>query len=230
MTGSQESHAAPQAPAEYRQIRFSPPDGATDLLLIRHGESAPARDGVSFPVVDGHSDPDLAPEGREHAEALARRLGDEPIDEIYITPLRRTAQTADPLARHLGLTPHVENDLREIYLGEWEGGLLRKYVAQRHPLALRMREEQRWDVVPGAESMESLRERLRIGLGRIVAAHPGKRVAVFSHGGVIGTLLSLASGAEPFAFETVDNGSISQLVVSGPVWTVRRFNDTAHLG
>lgn len=229
MTGAQEPHPAPQPPVEYPQIRFSPPDGATDLLLIRHGESEPARDGVSFPLVDGRSDPGLAPEGREHAEAVARRLGTERIDEIYITPLRRTAQTADPLARALGLSPRTEDELREVYLGEWEGGLLRKYVAQRHPLALRMREQQRWDVIPGAESMEALRERVRVGLGRIVAAQPGKRVAVFSHGGVIATLLSLASGAEPFAFETVDNGSISELVVSGPLWTVRRFNDTAHL-
>lgn len=201
----------------------------TDLLLIRHGESAPAADGISFPLVDGYSDPDLSPRGQRHAAALTERLGDAQLDALYVTPLRRTAQTAAGLAARLGLHPHVEDDLREIYLGEWEGQVLREYVAQRHPLALRMRAEQRWDVVPGAESMASLRERLRAGLGRIVAAHAEQRVAVVSHGGVIATLLSLASGAEPFAFETVDNGSISELLVAGPVWTVRRFNDTAHL-
>lgn len=218
-----------QPPTEYRQIRFRPPDGATQLLLVRHGESAPARDGITFPLVDGHADPELASEGLEQADLLANRLRTEHIDAVYVTPLRRTTQTAKPLTSAVGLSVRIEADLREIYLGEWEGGLLRKYVAQQHPIALQMREQQRWDVIPGAESMDNLRGRIRAGVGRIVAAHPGQRVAVFSHGGVIGTLLSLASGAEPFAFETVDNGSISEVVVSGSSWTVRRFNDTAHL-
>ena len=204
-------------------------DTATTLLLIRHGESAAAVDGISFPLVGGYSDPELAPQGHRHAAAVAERLGNARITAVYVTPLQRTAQTAAPLAARLGVDPHVEDGLREVYMGEWEGHVLRRYVAQRHPVALRMRSEQRWDVVPGAESMTNLHERLRAGLGRIVAAHPGECVAVVSHGGVIATLLSLASGAEPFAFEAVANGSISELVISGPIWTVQRFNDTAHL-
>jgi len=204
-------------------------DDATTLLLIRHGETAPAPDGISFPLVDGVSDPELTSKGHRHARALAERLGTTHLDALYVTALRRTAQTAAPLEARLGLGVHVEDRLREVYLGEWEGHVLRRYVAARHPLALRMRAEQRWDVVPGAESMTELHERLCAGVGRVVAAHPGQRVAVVSHGGVIATLLSLASGAAPFAFEHVTNGSISELGVHGSEWTVRRFNDTAHL-
>jgi 2,3-bisphosphoglycerate-dependent phosphoglycerate mutase len=55
---------------EYRQTRFRRPPGGTDLLLIRHGESAPARDDRPFPRVDGHADPELHPEGRRQAEAM----------------------------------------------------------------------------------------------------------------------------------------------------------------
>ena len=204
-------------------------DDATTLLLIRHGETAPAPDGISFPLVDGVSDPDLTPAGHRHATTLAERLGTGHLDALYVTALRRTAQTATPLAARLGLSTQLEDRLREVYLGEWEGHVLRRYTAARHPLALRIRAEQRWDVVPGAESMTDLHERLRAGVGRVVAAHPGQRVAVVSHGGVIATLLSLASGAEPFAFEHVANGSISELEVRGAEWIVRRFNDTAHL-
>jgi probable phosphoglycerate mutase len=55
-------------------------------------------------------------------------------------------------------------------------------------------------------------------------------VAVFSHGGVIGQLMSQAvGGGRPFAFIGCDNGSISHLVSMGDRWVVRRFNDTAHL-
>jgi Histidine phosphatase superfamily (branch 1) len=65
---------------------------------------------------------------------------------------------------------------------------------------------------------------------RLAAAHPGQRLAVFTHGGVIGQMLALASGSRPFAFIGADNGSLSHLVVHGDEWIIRGFNDTAHLG
>jgi len=213
----------------YRQYRFSLPEGATDLLLVRHGESAPAQLDRPAPTVDGHSDPELAPEGHEQAERLAERLALEQIDAIYVTTLRRTHQTAEPLAKRLGLTPVVEPDLREIYLGEWEGVAFRKYVAERHPTAVQMFLEQRWDVIPGAESNAQFGGRVRAGLERIVAAHAGERVVVVVHGGVIGQALALASGASTFSFVGADNASISQIVAMPNPWVIRRFNDTAHL-
>jgi probable phosphoglycerate mutase len=217
------------ADIEYRQARYAPPPGATELILVRHGESAPARPGEPFALVDGHGDPELAPDGRIQAERVADRLADERIDAIYVTTLRRTAETAEPLAKRLGLTPEVIGDLREVFLGEWEGGLFRQRVAENHPIALRMREEQRWDVIPGAESMVDLGARVRRGVTRIAAAHPDQRVAVFTHGGVIGQILADATGSRPFAFTGADNGSVSRLVVAGDQWIVRGYNDTGHL-
>jgi probable phosphoglycerate mutase len=213
----------------YRQYRFTLPEGATDLLLVRHGESAPARLDTPAPRVDGHSDPELAPEGREQAEQLADRLAHEDIDAIYVTTLRRTAETAAPLAARLGLEPRVEPDLREIYLGEWEGVAFRKYVSERHPIAVQMFLEQRWDVIPGAESNAAFSTRVRAGLERIIAAHRGQRVVVVVHGGVIGQAMALAGGSSAFAFLGADNASISQLVAMPMPWVIRRFNDTAHL-
>jgi probable phosphoglycerate mutase len=218
---------------EYRQYRFALPPGATDLLIVRHGESAPARPDAPAPTVDGHSDPDLAPEGARQAQRLAERLAHEQIDAIYVTTLRRTVQTAAPLAERLGLEPIVEPDLREVYLGEWEGFAFRKYVSERHPVAIRMFLEKRWDVIPGAESNDAFATRVRRGLDRIVAAHPGQRVVVVVHGGVIGECMALATGAATFDFMGADNASVSQLVAMpeglGRQWVVRRFNDTAHL-
>lgn len=213
----------------YRQFRFSLPEGATDLLIVRHGESAPARLDRPAPRVDGHSDPELAAEGVEQAHKLADRLSLEHIEAIYVTTLRRTAQTAAPLAERLGITPKVEPDLREIYLGEWEGIAFRKYVSEHHPIAVQMFLEQRWDVIPGAESNASFAARVRAGLERIVASHPGQRVVVVVHGGVIGQVMSLASGAPTFSFIGADNASITQIVAMPDPWIVRRFNDTAHL-
>ncbi len=52
---------------EYRQARFRRPAGATEILLVRHGESRAHRAGESFPLVDGHGDPELSELGRAQA-------------------------------------------------------------------------------------------------------------------------------------------------------------------
>jgi probable phosphoglycerate mutase len=222
--------AVPGTDREYRQYRFSlPPDG-TDLLLIRHGESEPARRGRSFPVSeDGQADPVLAAEGRREAERLADRLAGAGLTALYVSTLRRTTQTAAPLAARLGLPLRVEPDLREVFLGEWEGAAFRINVADRHPLAERVFTEQRWDVIPGAEPSGHFERRVRGVLERLRAAHPDQRLAVFTHGGFIGQALALAGGGERFAFANADNASISQLVITPDRWIVRRFNDTTHL-
>jgi probable phosphoglycerate mutase len=220
---------SPAEPVEYRQYRFALPEGATDILLVRHGESAPAREDAPAPTVDGHSDPALDPVGEEQAQLLAERLAGEDIAAIYVTTLRRTQQTAAPLADKLGLTPTVVADLREVYLGEWEGYTFRKNVAEQNEIAIQIFTEQRWDVIPGAETTEQLSERVTRGIKEIAAAHPNERVVVVAHGGVIGTLLSIATSSRPFAFIGADNASISQLIVSGDNWAIRRYNDVGHL-
>ena len=216
-------------PRVFRQSRFLTPPGAAELVLVRHGESEPLVEGTAFPLVDGHGDPALAPEGRVQADRVGERLADESIDAIYVTTLRRTAETAAPLAARLGLTPVVEPDLREVHLGDWEGELFRQKVADGDPVVLRMAEEQRWDVIPGAESGTAFAERVRRGILRIAAAHPDQRVVVVAHGGTIGEALAQATGSRPWAFVGADNGSISRLVVHGDRWTLRGFNDIRHL-
>jgi 2,3-bisphosphoglycerate-dependent phosphoglycerate mutase len=215
---------------EFRQYRYTVPPGATDLIIVRHGESAPWRSDVEVPQWNGHGDPALAPEGREQARLLADRLQHEQIDGIYVSSLRRTSETIAPLAERLGITPVVEPDLREVYLGEWEDeGKFRRYTSQGHELALQMFAEQRWDVIPGAESTADFTTRLRRGISRIAEAHPDQRVVVVVHGGVIGALLSMATGSEGFAFISADNASISEIVVHRDRWIVRRFNEICHL-
>ena len=171
---------------EIRQHRFARPPGATELLLVRHGESAAAIEGEEFPLVDGQGDPPLHPDGERQAELVAERLQHEDISAIYVTTLQRTHQTAAPLAAKLGLTPIVEPDLREVHLGEWEGGLVRKHFAENHPIAQQMRIEGRWDVIPGAEPADAFRERVRRGITSIAARHADNgsvtRIAVLPDG------------------------------------------------
>ena len=200
-----------------------------ELLLVRHGQSDAYLEGTSFPLTGGHGDPPLSELGREQAQRVGKRLAAAGIDAIYVTTLQRTAQTAAPLAERLDLAPRVEAGLREVFFGEWEGGLYRQLVAQNHPIAQRMFAEERWDVIPGAESLTAFDGRVRAAIKRMAADQPGQRVAAFTHGGVIGQVLAMASDSRPFAFNTADNASISRLVITSDRWWVRSFNDTAHL-
>jgi len=219
-----------QSDVQYRQHRYTRPPGATEIVLVRHAESAPYRPGTPFPAWQGHGDPELAPEGVEQARRLCARLGAEHIDAIYVSPLRRTSQTIAELADRLDLTPVVEPDLREVHLGEWEhDGTFRRHVAEHHPIAVQVFTDQRWDVIPGAESNASLASRARDALTRIAAAHSDQRVVVVAHAGVIAMLLAVVAESAPFAFVGVDNASISEVVVMPERWMLRRFNDTAHL-
>jgi probable phosphoglycerate mutase len=216
-------------PTAIRQLRFVPPPGSTEIVLVRHGESAPFSPGTQQPLLDGQGDPELAELGRRQAERLAARLATGRVGAIYRSPLRRTGETAAPLALRLGLVPVIDDDLREVHVGEWEGGLFRQRMLEEDPLALEMVRSERWDVIPGAESNEDLAARIRAVIGRISTAHPGGRVVAVAHAGLIGMTISLACGARPLAFTHVENASISSLVVTGDRWVVRSFNNTDHL-
>jgi probable phosphoglycerate mutase len=216
--------------SEYRQERFQLADGATHVYLVRHGESAPLREGEPQPMVGGHGDPPLDPIGHEQAVLVADRLERIPLDGIYVSSLQRTSQTAAPLVERTGITPVMEPDLREVFLGQWEGGVYRIRAVENHPDWQRVQNEQTWDVIPGAEKSGDLAARVSGVVNKIAANHPNGRVAVFAHGGVIGMLAAVATGGRMFAFAGSDNGSITHLVVHGDRWLLRGFNDTTHLG
>lgn len=218
------------AAEEHRQTRYQVPPGGTEILLVRHGESAPFRPDRPFPMHDGHGDPPLHPNGEWQARQVSERLAVETIHAIYVTTLQRTHQTAEPLARRLGLEPIVEPDLREIHLGEWEGGLLRKKAAEEDPIYLRVQAEEDWGLIPGAESFAELTTRCARAIRRIHERHPDERVVAVVHGGVIGAILAKAVGSRPFAFTGADNASIHHLVVFDEEWKLRCYNDTSHLG
>lgn len=228
MTAAGDQHSV-SAPKPLRQHHFRPPPGSARLLLIRHGESEPVLAGVAVDLLDGQGDPGLAPLGEAQAQRVARRLRQVDLDAVYVSGFRRTVQSAAPLLADCAMSAVEVRELREVHLGEWEGGVYRQKVASGDALAVELFSRQRWDVIPGAERDEDFAERVQRALQKIGDAHADGTVAIFTHAGTIGQALSLATGSEPFAFIGADNGSISELVVWGKRWFVRRFNDTAHL-
>jgi alpha-ribazole phosphatase len=101
-----------------------------NLYMVRHGQTASSRENR----FSGTSDPPLTAVGEAMAEAFARAYASVTWDAIYISPMLRTRQTADPLCRLTGVQATVEDGLKEIGYGEWEG-LRQDEVKERWPAA-----------------------------------------------------------------------------------------------
>jgi probable phosphoglycerate mutase len=215
----------------FEQHRYAPPADSVEVVLIRHGASEAAVPGQRFAMIDGQGDPALSEVGKAQARSVAAALGEEVFSGIFASSLRRTQETAGPLAAATGLEVVVLPDLREINLGELEGGAYRIKVAEGDPLVAEIARQERWDVISGAESAEQFSGRLRAAVAEIAATVPAGTTAVaFVHGAVIGDLCALATGSRPFAFLNADNGSISSIVVHADgSWLLRSFNETRHL-
>jgi probable phosphoglycerate mutase len=87
------------------------------LLLLRHGQTHGNTAGALDTAVPGLHLTDL---GHRQAEAAARALAGRGIEQIYVSTLTRTHQTAAPLASVLGLEPRELDGLREIAAGDFE--------------------------------------------------------------------------------------------------------------
>ncbi|TDX75988.1 putative phosphoglycerate mutase [Rathayibacter sp. PhB151] len=81
------------------------------LLLIRHGQTPSNVDGILDTRIPG---PGLTELGRSQAAALPTTLADEPIGALFVSTMRRTHETAAPLAAALGLEPVERAGIREI--------------------------------------------------------------------------------------------------------------------
>jgi len=220
-----------ERPRHSAQQPYALPRQATRIVLVRHGSSAVAPPGAEpFGLLDGHSDPPLAPPGREQAEAVCARLEGERPGRIFVSTLRRTQETAAPLLAALGAEPTVVPELREVHLGEWEGQFTNR-VSSRDPTMAAMLAEQRWDVIPGAEPTADFRRRVDAGLHRVLAeTGPGGTAVVFSHGAVIAEICRFVTESRPLAFLFAENTSLTRIAhVRDGNWVLRSFNDVSHL-
>jgi probable phosphoglycerate mutase len=215
----------------FEQSPYELPPGSTEVVLVRHGASEAAVVGSKFPLVDGHSNPALSAPGRAQAAMVAERLAGEEIGGLFVSTLRRTQETAAPLAEAIDLEPQVLRELREVYLGDFEGGEYRVRSGRGDPVIKQVFEEERWDAIPNGESWEDFGARVTAGVEQIVErVGPNTTAVAIVHGAVIGQLCRQATASRPFAFVHSDNGSISRLVVfDDGRWLLRSFNDISHL-
>lgn len=167
------------------------PDTTTDLILIRHGETAWNRE-LRF---QGHADVPLNDIGHEQARRLGLRLaGETAVQHILSSDLMRAQQTAAPAASQLSLPVVTSAGLREQFFGVVEG-MRSDEIQSLHPRAweewLEFREDH---AMPEGETAREFHTRIIAALGSIAAAHKGQHLIVVTHGGVLDMVWRTARG------------------------------------
>ncbi|MER5997500.1 bifunctional RNase H/acid phosphatase [Nonomuraea angiospora] len=218
------------AKAPVKGTGWAPPTRvATSLLLLRHGETALSVERR----FSGRGDAELTANGLAQAAAAAERLSREPyrLDVIVSSPLKRARQTAEAVARRTGLDVEVDEDLRELDFGDWEGHTFTE-VQRRWPAELSTWLADPETAPPGGESFATVARRVQAAGERLVERYEGKTVLAVSHVTPIKMLLRLALMAplESLYRMHLDVACLSliEYYADGPA-VVKSFNDTSHL-
>jgi probable phosphoglycerate mutase len=158
-----------------------------EIVFVRHG--LPLR----IELETGIADPELAAEGHEQAAKMAAYLGVEDVEAVYVSPLRRALETASPLCKVLGLEAVVSEGVAEFDRNS------REYVPVEE---LRATNDPRWEKLlrgewDGVDEDPSIfKARVVATVEDMIARHPGGRVVVVCHGGVINQYLAHVLGIE----------------------------------
>ncbi len=186
-----------------------------ELILVRHGR--PERSAAT-------SDPVLSPLGHDQAARVARWLESENVDAVWSSTMRRAVQTAEPFAARAG------HPIREhagiVEFDQAAGTYIPTEELKRENFAL-------WQqMATGAHGvdMNAFQARVVAGMEDIIAAHPGHRVAVFCHGGVINMWATHVLGLVPRIFFEADYTSINRFACARSGQRgVLSLNERAHL-
>jgi alpha-ribazole phosphatase len=160
----------------------------THLVLVRHGQTDWNLQGR----YQGHNDPPLNATGRAQASKLAEQLAQRSFQAIYSSNLRRAQETASIIAEKHNLPVQIDERLKEVHLGGWEGMLFSEIIAQ-YPSEWEQRQRDPADFCPpGGESASQLSVRTVAAVDEIARRHAPGPVLIVSHGLALATVLCQA--------------------------------------
>jgi 2,3-bisphosphoglycerate-dependent phosphoglycerate mutase len=199
----------------------------TRFVLLRHGETRWNLESR----IQGHHDSELTAAGLAQAEALAERMSQERFDLLVASDLGRAMQTAGVISRRTGAPIVPDPRLRERHFGVCQGLTYGELDHQYPDLFSSVREVDPDFVVPGGETRRQFHDRVRDAFVSLAREHPGARLAVVSHGGVLAMLYRVIHGiplGTPHPIP-IRNASYNAVAFDGAAWRVEAWGDTVHL-
>ena len=206
--------------------RISKSSTAARVILIRHGET----EWNAFGKFQGQTDINLSEKGRNQAKKLAEFFPVENLDAIYSSDLSRAFETASFVAKKFNLNVTKEPAFREMNFGLWEG-LTYNEINEKWPEELK-NFYTRPDLlkVPEGETFVKLQTRAVKRVYELVEKHRGGAFAIFSHGGVLRTILADALEMPLKNIWRIKHENTSVSIVSyGEAPFVECFNNVSHL-
>lgn len=200
----------------------------TTVIMVRHGESKSNKENI----FTGQMNTELTELGLRQAELAAEALKNVHIDRIYASDLTRAYNTGLPIAKSHGLMIEKNENLREIFAGDWEG-LGFDEIKERFPEDYNCwREDIGHARCTGGESIAELYDRVVGEVIKLAKENPGKTVCLASHATPVRTVCAYASGIsaeelhrEPFP----GNASISVFEYENGNLTAKVKGDVTHL-
>ncbi len=199
-----------------------------NLYMVRHGQTAASRENR----FSGSSDPPLTAAGEAMAQAFARAYASLKWEATYTSPMLRTRQTADALCRLTGVEPTIEDGLKEIDYGEWEG-LRQEDVRERWPGAF-----EHWadDVAsrgtPGGETAFEVASRAMRVVERIRSRHERGNALIVSHKATLRVITCALLGLDVRLFrERIAQpvGAVTLFVLTKTTAQLTILGDRSHL-
>jgi broad specificity phosphatase PhoE len=153
----------------------------------------------------------LTPAGLEQAGRIGKALVGHDIDYVYTSPAHRAQQTADAIARALGLPtpPSVDPAFAPLSAGSDQAALDWRWRTRNFDAGKDPRPE-------AGESLADGLARAERAIAKIAAEHPGHAVVVVTHGEIAAALIGRAAGTPLVASyrkNFIDEGTLREIDV-----------------
>lgn len=192
-----------------------------NLYLLRHAQSEYNEKGI----FQGRLDSDLTPLGFVQARLSARELADKNIEIIYSSPQRRAYKTALTVADVLGLKVVVDERIREMSFGDYEGRNFWELMEKEGHLLRAWLSNPVKNPLPTQESMEHFRQRVEDFLSHVMQS-PYQNLLVVAHGGTLHAMvcLALGLGLENLWNLHMDNAALTHLAYVDGRFELKHLN------
>lgn len=180
------------------------------LLLIRHAPTPETGSRLTgrLPGVG------LGETGRSLAEGTAQRLADVRLAAVYSSPIERTWETAEIVARPHRLQPVAEDGLLEVDYGDWSGRTLKSLYKLKAWRTVQINPSRM--IFPGGESVVDAQRRAVSTCERLAGVHGNTTIALVSHSDIIGAVVSHYLGAPLDLFGRIVISPTSVTVIDLP--------------
>ncbi|NLV88588.1 MAG: histidine phosphatase family protein [Tissierellia bacterium] len=199
----------------------------TRLYLIRHGQS----EWNILSKVQGQKDARLTDLGREQAKKIGKRLIDEDIDIIYSSDLSRALETAEIISSIINKPVIESREIREINFGLWEGLTLEEIqdkYAEEYLIWMKSPDKL---TLEGAETLESLKNRVMPFVDKIITENKNKNIAIVSHSASLKIIILNLLGIGNGFYKNISLRNVSLSIVECRKYNnvLTLLNDTSHL-